>query len=77
VTSAPLPAAQVDVLPARGPLQTCQTEAFGTCPPLWVLHGSLQLRGTKAGYQPGDLTVTLPNGSFSQLTNLRLAPLSQ
>lgn len=74
-TSAALSGVQVDVHPDRGGPQACVTNQFGGCVgTLWVLTGSVQIHGAKAGYQDAQTSVTFTPGNLSQGINLKLTP---
>ena len=75
-TAARVPDVIVDVMPERGPAQTCLTGQFGGCLPFpQVLSGTTRIRASKAGYQPIEVSLPPPQNSFFQATILKLSPL--
>lgn len=69
-----VPDVAVGIVPGRGMRQTCQTSATGHCR-FWVFQTTIQVTGTKAGYQPAQAFAEQQAGGLSMLANLTMRPL--
>lgn len=65
--------ASVDVEPARGPAQHCQSNANGACT-LWVFRTSVRVRVSKPGFQNGEAVAPAPETSLYQGVTVKLSP---
>jgi hypothetical protein len=73
-TGARVPEVSVEVVPERGPAQTCVTGQFGSCLPFpLVLSGTTRVRATKAGYAAVETSLPPPASSLFQSTILKLS----
>ena len=70
-----IPDASIDVIPERGPRQTCQSSSTGACV-FWVFPTTVHVRASKPEYQPAEGTAPSPTNSFHQYVPLKLTSVS-
>ena len=70
-----VPEVAVEIVPERGGRQACQTSNTGHCT-LWVFQTTIQVTGTKAGYQSAQALAepAFPGDSWYLRANLTMRP---
>ena len=70
-----VPDVAVEIVPERGMRQACQTSNTGACR-FWVFQTTIQVTGTKAGYQSSQASAEpeFPGDSWYLRANLTMRP---